>query len=109
MKKKRIMMLAALFASMLALVACAGEQEKKGDDGTSAVADPDATEWVVYTLSPDGTYYVVSGYTGTATEVNIAGGYKGKPVSGIAERAFEDCTIITSITVPESVKNIGFS
>jgi hypothetical protein len=67
------------------------------------------TEGIVYTLAKDGKSYEASGYTGTATEVIVAVEYKGLPVHSIAREAFEKCTGITSVTIPDSITTIGDS
>ncbi len=55
-----------------------------------------------YTLSEDGTYYIVTGI-GTATEkdIVIADIYNDLPVTSIGWRAFEGCSSLTSITIPD--------
>ena len=50
------------------------------------------TDGIVYTLSTDETYYIVSDYTGTATRVKIADTYNSLPVKVIDSNAFADCT-----------------
>ena len=42
-----------------------------------------------------------------AGEVVIPAKHKGKPVTSIGNRAFEDCRVLTGITIPNSVNNIG--
>ena len=42
-------------------------------------------------------------------DIVIPSEYNGKPVMGIKYRAFEDCKAITSVTIPNSVINIGDS
>ena len=60
----------------------------------------------------DGTkYIVIDSYIGTATDVlipdtiNVNG--EDIPVTTIGESAFEDCSSLTSITIPDSVTSIG--
>lgn len=57
-------------------------------------------------MKDDGTY-AVSGYEGEATEAVILSTYKGKSVTSIGNRAFMECSELTSVTIPDSVTNIG--
>ena len=65
------------------------------------------TEGLVFTLNNSGTEYSVTDYTGIANEVVIPATYKGLPVTSIGFYAFEDCTSLASITIPDSVTRIG--
>ena len=65
------------------------------------------TKGLEFTLSSDGTYYNVSDYTGDSEKVVFIEKYNNKPIKGIDASAFEDCTYITSITIPDSVTSIG--
>ncbi len=70
---------------------------------------------VLYELSEDGKYYIVSGVSGykralSAYEILPVydDGENGeKPVREIGEEAFEFCTSLRSITIPESIQVIG--
>jgi len=61
------------------------------------------------------TYEVVSGTeiritdcsTSASGTITIPATLEGKPVTLIGYQAFQDCTSITSINIPENVKNIG--
>lgn len=99
MKKKFAALLAALMAicSLAALAAC--------DSGEATVN---------YSLSEDGTYYIVSGVSGSrrkfgAVEVPATYGEEGKelPVKAIADEAFRECTNLYSVTLPEGIESIG--
>ena len=68
-----------------------------------------ATNGLVFTISNDGTYYSVTDYTGTATEVYIPSAYEGLPVTRIGGSAFQFCSNLTGITIPNSVTSIGKS
>lgn len=67
-----------------------------------------ATEGVIYQISDDGTYAIVVGYSGTATNVKIAATYDGLPVRAICDRAF-DSNAITSVAIPDSITTISGS
>lgn len=60
-----------------------------------------------YTLNEDEESYSVTGL-GTAqdAEIVIASEYEEKPVTCIGEQAFYNCTLITSVWIPEGVKII---
>ncbi len=66
-----------------------------------------STSGLTYEKSSDGTYYIVTGVTATATDVRIPDTYDGLPVTEIKTNAFEGHYSIRSIYVPASVKKIG--
>ncbi len=69
-----------------------------------------ASQGLSYTLNADGTSYSVSGIgTCTDTEIYIPSTYNEKPVTGIANNAFEYNTRITKIEFPSSMQKIGSS
>ncbi|MBQ7323312.1 MAG: leucine-rich repeat domain-containing protein, partial [Clostridia bacterium] len=69
-----------------------------------------ASEGLKYTLSYDGTYYIVSGIgTCEDTDIVIANTYKGLPVKTIGEDAFSNCTSLTSVVIGDSVTLIDDS
>jgi len=61
-----------------------------------------------YILSDNGTSYIVSG-VGTCTDASIVipSIYNGKPMTGICGGAFEGCSNITNIVIPNSIKRIS--
>ena len=84
------------------LLTCLGTSSSFGQ-GTAGLA---------YTLINGNTQYSVTGYTGSATTVEIPDTYNGKPVTRIGEYAFKDKTIITNVTISASVSlvdNFAFS
>ena len=124
MKKKLLIIMLALImtiASAFALTAC-GETNGNGgsntgnngnDDNTdnTTVVTPGggnkdtddndnpekpATEGLKYTLLADDTYEV-TGYDGTAIEINIPSTYNGKPVTSIGRDAFGYCSNLKAI------------
>lgn len=72
---------------------------------------------VKYSLSGDGTYYVVSGFQdgakyGKVTEIDVPETYKGLPVKGIADDAFgtsehSDVELLEVISLPDTLEAIG--
>ena len=69
-----------------------------------------ASDGIIYSLSSDSNYYIVSGIgTCTDTEIIIADKYNGLPVRSIGNHAFRGCSKLTSITIPNSITSIGDS
>lgn len=65
-------------------------------------------EGLEYNLSYDGTYYIVTGIgTVTDTEIIIPSTYNGLPVTSIGNSAFDGCTSLTGIEIPDSVTSIN--
>lgn len=62
-------------------------------------------EWT-YTLYDGDTTAAITGYTGTNTEIVIPSTIAGKPVTRIGSNAFLDDTVVTSVTIPDSVLRI---
>ncbi len=61
-----------------------------------------------FVLSEDGNSYVVNGMGDcTETQVIIPETYNGKPVTAIGWYAFFGCTKLSSIVIPDSVRDIG--
>ncbi len=61
-----------------------------------------------FTLNSDGESYAVTGIGFcTDTEIVISPTYENLPVTSIGERAFRDCSSLTSIYIPNSVISIG--
>ena len=63
-------------------------------------------EGLEYTISDAGEA-TITGYTGSATTVNIPKQIDGNYVTSIGERAFFNLESLTSITIPNSVTSIG--
>ncbi len=95
---------------------CVGEWESYTLNSASAItvnalySSANATEGITYTLSENGLYYTVTGYTGSAKQITIASLYRNLPVEEIADKAFyglQSTASVTAVTVPNSVKRIG--
>ena len=67
-----------------------------------------ATDGVTYSLASDSSYYTVTGYEGSDTEIVIPDTLDGIPVKAIASSAFKGKQRITAITVSSSVTSIGY-
>ena len=52
------------------------------------------------------TAVIVTRYKGTAADVTIPSRYKGKPVTMIEHAAFHNSSVVTSVTIPDSVTSI---
>ena len=62
---------------------------------------------LIFDISDDGEYAIVTGYQGDASKLVIPEKYRGRPVKKIGDSAFLDCYSLTSITIPDSVTSIG--
>lgn len=59
-----------------------------------------------FAFTPDNTAVIVTRYKGTAADVTIPSRYKGKPVTMIDHAAFHNSSVVTSVTIPDSVTAI---
>lgn len=136
MKKKLLIIMLALImtiVSAFALTAC-GETNGNGGSNTGNTGNGDntdnttvvtpgggnkdtddndnpekpATEGLKYTLLADDTYEV-TGYDGTATEINIPSTYNGKPVTSIGDNAFSGCSSLKTINCEAESQPEGWS
>ena len=120
MKRKVTVVLLALVAALLLglsvfFVACGGrlwsggqvDTEQGGADGEQS-GETEEDSKLIFALNDEGTAYSVFGmHTSTADSVTIPATYNGLPVTGIDYSAFEDCSSLKSVTIPESVTSIG--
>ena len=60
-----------------------------------------------YDILADGTV-TITGYTGSASKLQIPAELDGHPVTGIGDAAFVDCDSLTQVIIPEGVTSIGF-
>lgn len=96
-----------------------GEEQKPPmeDDSNSStnsennpnVEEKPTSEGLKYNLSSDEKSYYVWAYEGTAKIVQIPDTYNSLPVTAIGPGAFENCTSITKVIIPNSVVTINYS
>ncbi len=60
-----------------------------------------------FTFTQSGNGFSVTAYSGEAKMVVVPAEHDGKPVTVIGEKAFYDCSNITEISLPTSIKEIG--
>lgn len=65
------------------------------------------TDNLIFTLSDDGSYYIVSPSNKNVVEVVIPSVYNDLPVKHIANKAFSGCSSLTLVEIPDSVTSIG--
>ncbi len=115
---KRINIFAVILLLMAACVICVScadnepqTQDTPGDETileNPTENEPEhidiGTPGLKFLLHEDG--YYVSDYTGDSAEIIIPSIHEGIPVVGIGSLSFKDCTNITSISMPDSIKYI---
>lgn len=75
---------------------------------TAQAATPGSQEELfAYTTSPDGKTATITGYTGTAADVEIPSELDGAAVTAIGTGAFQNNAQLTSVTLPKGVLSIG--
>lgn len=118
--KRRLGILLVL-ACVLTCAACGNDPEASSEATTTGTIKATTTtktnkvnkpekssDGLTFLLSEDGgSYTVVDIGSFAGTELNIPETYQGKPVTAIAEGAFENCTALTDITIPSGVTSIG--
>ena len=82
-----------------------GAEQGGSEQGGSEIV---TTVGLAYKINDDGTAYAVAGIgTATDTDIVIPSTYNGLPVTYIGSYAFESCSGLTEITIPDSVTGIG--
>ncbi|NLB65058.1 MAG: leucine-rich repeat protein, partial [Lentisphaerae bacterium] len=62
-----------------------------------------------FEYSSDGTSITIMDYQGAGGEVTIPDTIEGLPVTSIGQEAFEECSDLTSVVIPDSITSIGES
>ena len=67
------------------------------------IEEPD----LIFVLNTDGLSYTVGGYNKEATSIEIPESLMGLPVTRIAENAFKNFNVLETITIPNSILELG--
>ena len=101
MQKKIRSLIYAGLGLVLCVLLCGGV-------GMTAQAEEEKT-YDGFSYVENGDKIIIEGYTGDKTELVIPGEIDGKKVTSVGKYAFEDCSGLTSITIPDSVTSIGWN
>ena len=92
--------------------------EITGDDGSLTLMEIRCSDGTInknnqtdsykYVLLEDGTVKITR-YIGSPVNIKIPSELDGKPVKSIKDFAFEDCDTLQTISIPESVTDIGYA
>ncbi len=108
---KKVLSVILALALIFAAVPLSGISEylQGLDFGFLAVKSSAAsTSDLSFELNDDGESYCVSGCNQSASgALEIPSIYNGKPVTGIGDWSFENCSNLTSVTIPDGVTSIG--
>ncbi len=96
--KKRILSFTLAFIMVFALLPLSV---------SAAEATVTDSQGVKYILSYGGTYYTVSSFDNSVSEIVIPSEIDGVPVTSIQKNAFYNCKGLTNIEIPNSVTTIG--
>ena len=95
----------ALCAAMVG--SCAAVLPAVTQGGSIVASAVEATPASSFSYKESNGEIEITGFEGTETEVIIPSEIDGKPVTSIGESAFQYCTKLTGITIPDSVTSIG--
>ena len=80
------------------------------DNGLCSVCDENASVGLEYNLASDNTfYYLASRGECSDTDIVIPKNYQGLPVKEIKTNSFAQCKELTSVTISDSITDIGIS
>lgn len=104
MLKKKV--LSGLLAIAMLFGSAAALPEGVFDTSASITASAETSDDYSYQELADGNVEI-TGYTGKASALSIPSTLGGKKVTTIGVRAFQNCTSIKSVTIPDSVTSIA--
>lgn len=106
---KKLFAAILLVLSVVLLVSCSGDGDSttNGNDETKnpVSSEIDALGFVL-TENAEGTYSVTD-YIGSATNVTLPASYNTIAVTAIDSYAFQNCTTLLNVTIPEGITAIG--
>ncbi len=114
---KKLLILPVIAVLTSALFSCSWEDVTVTPEGDPIVVPGLSPEKKEEPITSNGTYglafsevhdfYVVTGYHGTEADVFIPAEWNGKPVLGINSYAFNDNSVIETITITSSIKSVS--
>ena len=109
MKLNKVISLICISLLTLALlIGCKNKGNGNNDENKNDGGIDTGSVVLIYTSNGDGTCYVSGTEICTASEVKIPSiSPDGDTVVGIGEKAFENCSFITAVELPETVTSIG--
>lgn len=82
------------------------DSENDSNENTEEIP---SSEGLKYSISSDQKSYYVSGYEGTSKIIQIPDTYNSLPVTSIGYGAFQNCTNIIGVIIPNNIIEIGYS
>lgn len=79
---------------------------KLNNDNVCSFCGKSASEGLFFSLQGN-EYTLIDIGTCEDTDIIIPKTYNGCPVSAIGDRAFSDCSLLTKVTIPDSITSIG--
>lgn len=84
--------------------------EMEQPENTDKTENTESAKGLKFELNENGTYYRITGVMGSVDKnIVIPELYKGIPVKEVAEKAFDGCSNIETISMPKSILTIGNS
>ena len=122
---KALLMLALCLCMAFCFISCGSDDETgngtpttgggnqnggsgNNNGGNDTPAPVPVTPELTFAPSEDNTYYILASFGGVTSEViTVPATYSGLPVKEIGEKAFNGCTTVKTVVLPESIETIG--